>query len=152
MSTDEERREAGMRTRREVLGDAHVDRAVAAVTADAENVGSRHDMGGDIAPYFVERGTAGVYDFLRNDVPGSTPRDRDYWRDVGTLDSFYDAHMDLISVDPEFSLANPEWPIFTDPQTFPPARTVHGSHGRVGTAMECLLAPGSVVSGSTVSW
>jgi glucose-1-phosphate adenylyltransferase len=124
---------------------------VDAVTRDAQDPDSKHDMGGSIVPMLVERGEAAVYDFRDNDVPGQRECERGYWRDVGTLDSFYDAHMDLISVDPEFSLANPEWPIFTDPQVWPPARTVHGSHGRVGSAMECLLAPGSIVSGSTVS-
>jgi glucose-1-phosphate adenylyltransferase len=124
---------------------------VDAITRDAADPESKHDMGGSIVPMLVERGEAAVYDFRDNDVPGQRECERGYWRDVGTLDSFYDAHMDLISVDPEFSLANPQWPIFTDPETWPPARTVHGSAGRVGSAMECLLAPGSVVSGSTVS-
>jgi glucose-1-phosphate adenylyltransferase len=63
-----------------------------AVTADAQNPDSKHDMGGNIIPMLVERGEANVYDFRDNDVPGSTERDRGYWRDVGTLDSFYDAH------------------------------------------------------------
>ena len=127
------------------------DVLVDAVRKDAADEDSKHDMGGSIVPMLVEQGLAAVYDFGDNEVPGQRECERGYWRDVGTLDSFYDAHMDLISVDPEFSLANPDWPIFTDPQTFPPARTVHGSHGRVGSAMECLLAPGSVVSGATVS-
>src|SRR5450756_3133750 len=83
---------------------ANTDALVAAVTADADNPGSKHDMGGDIVPYFVERGTAGVYDFIHNDVPGSTDRDRDYWRDVGTLDAYYEANRDLISIHPVFNL------------------------------------------------
>jgi glucose-1-phosphate adenylyltransferase len=124
---------------------------VDAVTRDAADTESKHDMGGSIVPMLVQRGEAAVYDFRDNDVPGQRESERGYWRDVGTLDSYYDAHMDLISVDPEFSLANPQWPIYTDPETWPPARTVHGSAGRVGSAMECLLSPGSVVSGSTVS-
>ena len=61
----------------------------------------------------VERGEARVYDFATNDVPGATDRDRGYWRDVGTLDAYYDAHMDLISVSPIFNLYNQEWPIHT---------------------------------------
>ena len=71
-------------------------------------------MGGNIIPMLVERGEANVYDFRDNDVPGSTDRDRGYWRDVGTLDSFYDAHMDLIAIHPVFNLYNFEWPIYTD--------------------------------------
>ena len=89
------------------------DALVDAVTRDADADGSKHDMGGDIVPAFVGRGEAGVYDFKDNDVPGSTDRDRDYWRDVGTMDSYYDAHMDLVSPLPVFNLYNFEWPIYT---------------------------------------
>jgi glucose-1-phosphate adenylyltransferase len=118
---------------------------------DAADEHSKHDMGGSIVPMLVERGQAAVYDFGDNDVPGQRECERGYWRDVGTLDSYYDAHMDLISVDPNFSLHNPQWPVFTDQGSWPPARTVHGSAGRAGTAMESLLSPGSVVSGASVS-
>lgn len=88
------------------------DALVEAVTKDAANPDSRHDMGGDIIPAFVADGEAGVYDFIRNDVPGSTERDRGYWRDVGTIDSFYDAHTDLIAVHPIFNLYNYDWPLY----------------------------------------
>ena len=124
---------------------------VEAVRADAADEASNHDMGGNIIPMLVDRGQAHVYDFRDNEVPGTTERSRGYWRDVGTLDSFYEAHMDLISVDPAFDLANREWPIFTDQEAWPPARTVHGSAGRVGTALETLLSPGAIVSGSSVN-
>ncbi len=94
--------------------------------------GSAHDMGGDIVPSFVAAGDAAVYDFIRNDVPGSTDRDRDYWRDVGTLDAFYEAHMDLISVHPVFNLYNDQWPTFTGHRNAPPpAKFVHAGPGRV---------------------
>ena len=73
------------------------DALVEALHVDAERLDTKHDMGGDIIPYFVDQGEAGVYDFTLNEIPGSTERDRTYWRDVGTIDSFYDAHMDLIS-------------------------------------------------------
>ncbi len=69
---------------------------IEALREDAENADSKHDMGGDMVPYFVDRKDASVYDFRDNEVPGSTERDRAYWRDVGTIDQFYDAHMDLI--------------------------------------------------------
>jgi glucose-1-phosphate adenylyltransferase len=127
------------------------DVLVDAVTRDAAAETSKHDMGGSIVPMLVERGEASVYDFRDNDVPGQPDSERGYWRDVGTLDSYYDAHMDLISVSPNFSLGNRQWPIYSDPGSWPPARTVHGSAGRVGMATESLLSPGSVVSGSTVS-
>jgi glucose-1-phosphate adenylyltransferase len=127
------------------------DVLVDVLARDAADEHSKHDMGGSIVPTLVERGEAAVYDFRDNEVPGQRECERGYWRDVGTLDSYYDAHMDLISVDPNFSLHNPQWPVFTDQGSWPPARTVHGSAGRAGTAMETLLSPGSVVSGATVS-
>src|SRR3954451_23077489 len=126
------------------------DALVAAVTRDAKNEDSKHDMGGDIVPDFVSRGEAAVYDFKDNDVPASTERDRDYWRDVGTLDSYYDAHMELVSVFPVFNLYNYEWPIFTDYGPYPPAKFVHGWHGRIGHAVNSSVSPGVVVSGATV--
>ena len=74
-----------------------------------------HDMGGNIIPMLTKQGDARVYDFADNDVPGSTERDRGYWRDVGTLDSYHDAHMDLVSIHPVFNLYNRQWPILTQP-------------------------------------
>lgn len=127
------------------------DALVEAVSRDAEDPESAHDMGGDIVPSFVSRGSAGVYDFIRNDVPGSTDRDRDYWRDVGTIDSFYDAHMDLISIHPVFNLYNEQWPVFAGVRNVPPAKFVHAGAGRVGTAVDSIVSPGVVVSGAQVA-
>jgi glucose-1-phosphate adenylyltransferase len=121
-----------------------------AVTADAQDPDSKHDMGGNIIPMLVERGEANVYDFRDNDVPGSTERDRGYWRDVGTLDSFYDAHMDLIATLPVFNLYNMDWPIFTNYGSWPPAKFVHGYDDRQGRAVDSMISPGVVVSGSLV--
>ncbi|NJC73308.1 glucose-1-phosphate adenylyltransferase [Planosporangium thailandense] len=123
---------------------------VDALTRDAQDISSRHDMGGNIIPMFVERGDANVYDFRDNTVPGSTERDRGYWRDVGTLDSFYDAHMDLIAIHPIFNLYNYDWPIYTENRPWPPAKFVHGWQERVGRAIGSIVAPGAVVSGSLV--
>ncbi|MBQ1075065.1 glucose-1-phosphate adenylyltransferase [Micromonospora sp. C31] len=121
-----------------------------AVERDAEDKTSKHDMGGSIIPMLVERGEANVYDFRDNEVPGSTDRDRGYWRDVGTLDSFYDAHMDLINVHPVFNLYNFEWPIYTDQPPYPPAKFVHQWGERVGRAVASMVSPGAVISGSLV--
>ncbi|GAA1234251.1 glucose-1-phosphate adenylyltransferase [Oryzihumus leptocrescens] len=126
------------------------DVLVDAVTRDAGREGSKRDMGGDIVPDFVGRGSAWVYDFKDNPMPGSTPRDHGYWRDVGTIDSYYEAHMDLVSIHPVFNLYNYEWPIFTDYGPFPPAKFVHGSKGRVGEAVQSAVSPGVVVSGAKV--
>lgn len=130
---------------------ANADALVDAVTRDAENPVSRHDMGGDIVPYFVERGTAGVYDFIRNDVEGSTPRDRDYWRDVGTLDAYFDANQDLISINPVFNLYNQAWPLHTGYIGLPPAKFVHAGPGRLGHAADSIVSMGVIVSGATVT-
>ncbi|MGC4749756.1 glucose-1-phosphate adenylyltransferase [Micromonospora sp. DT201] len=121
-----------------------------AVERDAEDKTSKHDMGGSIIPMFVERGEANVYDFRDNEVPGSDDRDRGYWRDVGTLDSFYDAHMDLINVHPVFNLYNFDWPIYTEQPPWPPAKFVHQWGERVGRAVGSMVSPGSVISGSLV--
>jgi glucose-1-phosphate adenylyltransferase len=111
---------------------------------------SKHDMGGNIIPMLVERGEAQVYDFRDNDVPGSTERDKDYWRDVGTLDAFYEAHMDLIAVHPVFNLYNKDWPIYTAHDPLPPAKFVHNEEGRVGHAIDSFVSSGAVVSGALV--
>ncbi|TQJ61241.1 glucose-1-phosphate adenylyltransferase [Arthrobacter sp. SLBN-83] len=126
------------------------DALVDALHVDAERLDTKHDMGGDIIPYFVNRGEAGVYDFTLNEIPGSTERDRTYWRDVGTIDSFYDAHMDLISPLPVFNLYNSEWPIYTRQTTSPPAKFVRGKNNTVGTALDSIVANGVVISGGVV--
>jgi glucose-1-phosphate adenylyltransferase len=123
---------------------------VEAVSLDAADDASRHDLGGDIAPSLVARGEAEVYDFAANDVPGATDRDRGYWRDVGTLDAYYDAHMDLISVQPVFNLYNDRWPILTWHEPLPPAKFVLEAPGSVGQAIDSMVCAGVIVSGGTV--
>jgi glucose-1-phosphate adenylyltransferase len=120
-----------------------------AVTEDADDAGSKHDMGGSIVPMLVERGEAQVYDFSQNAVPGETERDKGYWRDVGTIDAFYDAHMDLISVSPIFNLYNREWPILTRPEPLPPAKFVFDDEDRRGQALDSMVCAGVVISGAT---
>ncbi|MEJ1091999.1 glucose-1-phosphate adenylyltransferase [Microbacterium istanbulense] len=126
----------------------NTDALVAAVAADGELTDSNHDMGGDIIPYFVSRGEAAYYDMKLNDVPGSSPRDRSYWRDVGTIDSFFDANMDLISTLPIFNLYNTAWPIRTQTVNAPPAKFVRDAVGRIGNAIDSIVSPGSVLSGT----
>jgi glucose-1-phosphate adenylyltransferase len=121
------------------------DVLVDALEKDAFNPNSRHDMGGDIIPMLVESGQACVYDFKRNEVPGSTARDREYWRDVGTLDSYHEAHLDLVSVNPVFNLYNTEWPIFTSHPQLPGAKFVEDASAR-----DSIVCAGSIVSGATV--
>jgi glucose-1-phosphate adenylyltransferase len=120
------------------------------VTDDAADDGSNHDMGGNIVPTLVARGEAQVYDFSRNEVPGASDVERGYWRDVGTLDAYFDAHMDLISVEPEFNLYNREWPILTWPEPLPPAKFVFDDDDRRGQALDSMVCAGVVISGATV--
>ncbi|HSE72564.1 MAG TPA: glucose-1-phosphate adenylyltransferase [Nocardioidaceae bacterium] len=121
------------------------DALVDALEKDAVNPNSRHDMGGDIIPMLVEQQQAAVYDFKDNVVPGSTERDRDYWRDVGTLDSYHEAHLDLVSVNPVFNLYNTDWPIFTSHPQLPGAKFVEDA-----TARDSIVCAGSIVSGAGV--
>jgi glucose-1-phosphate adenylyltransferase len=121
------------------------DALIDALIADAENEDSRHDMGGDIIPSFVSRGDAQVYDFTANEVPGSTERDKAYWRDVGTLDAYHEAHMDLVSVDPVFNLYNLEWPIWTYPVQMPGAKFTLD-----GVSRDSIVSHGCVVKGGSI--
>ncbi|HEX5906339.1 MAG TPA: glucose-1-phosphate adenylyltransferase [Propionibacteriaceae bacterium] len=121
------------------------DALIEALTADAKNENSRHDMGGDIIPSFVSGGNSQVYDFTANEVPGSTERDKAYWRDVGTLDAYHEAHMDLVSVDPVFNLYNLDWPIWTYPVQMPGAKFT-----REGVSRDSIVSPGCIVSGGAV--
>ena len=122
-----------------------------AVTHDAGLEDSKHDMGGDIVPWFVDRAEGAVHDFKDNDVPGSTDRDRDYWRDVGTMRSYYDAHMDAVAPLPVFNLYNDQWPIYTSHGPQPPAKLVEGQDGSSPTAVNSILSPGVVIAGGTVT-
>lgn len=130
----------------------NTDALIDALKADAADPDSKHDMGGNIMPWFVERGECGVYDFMDNHVPGATDRDRDYWRDVGTLDAYYEANMDLISVHPIFNLYNFKWPTLTYMNAaLPPAKFVYaGEDGRLGQAIDSLVSAGVIVSGGQV--
>jgi glucose-1-phosphate adenylyltransferase len=123
---------------------------VEAVTVDAAAETSRHDLGGDIIPRLVDLGEAYVWDFEESIVPGVSGIEHGYWRDVGTLDAYYDAHMDLISVAPVFNLYNEEWPILTLPEPLPPAKFVLEEPGRTGMAVDSMVCAGVVVSGGVV--
>ena len=123
------------------------DRLLEILQVDAEDEDSRHDIGGDIIPRFVACGDANFYDFADNEVPGTTDRDRGYWRDVGTLDSYYRANMDLVSVHPIFNLYNRLWPIYTAASQLPPAKFVFEESGRTGQAVDSIVGAGSIISG-----
>jgi glucose-1-phosphate adenylyltransferase len=120
---------------------------IEALHLDAAHADSRHDMGGNIIPLLVEAGEASVYDFADNQVPGATDRDRGYWRDVGTIDSYYEASMDLVSVHPYFNLYNREWPIYTTIPVLPPAKFVFEDESRTGRALNSIVSPGAIITG-----
>lgn len=119
------------------------DVLIEALEADAKDPASLHDMGGDIVPALVAQQQAAVYDFKENDVPGALGADRSYWRDVGTIDSYHDAHLDLVSASPEFNLYNQQWPIYSLPAQLPGAKFVHGASVR-----DSIVCAGSIVSGA----
>jgi len=121
------------------------DALVEMLTLDAEADVTKHDMGGDIIPAFVREKQCGVYDFFDNVVPGATEKDRNYWRDVGSIDAFHAAHMDLVSVVPEFNLYNNKWRIFTDQAQLPGAKFTLG-----GTAESSIVTNGCIISGGDV--
>ena len=126
------------------------DVLVEALKKDAADDGSRHSMGGDIIPMLVRERAAHAYDFLQNKVPGASAHDLGYWREVGTLDSYFDAHMDLCAVHPVFNLYNDRWPILTHVPSQPPAKFVHDDGDRVGHAINSVISNGVIVSGGLV--
>ena len=119
------------------------------ITRDAESEDSRHDLGGDIIPALVDEGAARVYDFAGNVVPGQREEEKGYWRDVGTIDAYFEANMDTITVDPVFSFYNAEWPIYTHRPPLPPAKFVFDEDERRGGAFESIVGAGVIVSGAT---
>jgi glucose-1-phosphate adenylyltransferase len=123
---------------------------VEALRKDAADENSGHSIGGDIIPGLVRDGAAHVYDFLQNKVPGADARDQGYWREVGTIDSYFEAHMDLCAIHPVFNLYNNKWPILTHVPAEPPAKFVHEDGERAGRAFNSLISNGVVVSGALV--
>lgn len=118
---------------------------IEALKLDAGDEGSVHDMGGSVIPMLVRDGCAHVYDFADNEVPGATERDRGYWRDVGTVDTYYEANMDLVTVHPVFNLYNRQWPIYTSHPQLPPAKFVEG-----GKAEESIVSAGVILASASV--
>jgi glucose-1-phosphate adenylyltransferase len=120
------------------------------LAADAEDENSRHDIGGNLIPKMVDTGLAHVYDFSANEVPGVTDRERGYWRDVGHLDAYFDASMDLVATEPIFNLYNSQWPIYTASVTSPPAKVVAVADHGSGQIADSILSNGVIVSGGYV--
>jgi glucose-1-phosphate adenylyltransferase len=121
-----------------------------AVTEDAADESSGGDIGGDLIPAMVDMGRARVHDFAAFSVAGQHEREHGYWRDVGTLDAYFEAAMDLVATEPAFDLYNQEWPIYSANIPLPPAKTVLDEPGRTGIAINSMLSDGSIVSGAEV--
>jgi len=122
------------------------------ISRDAAQENSAHDFGKSILGELHRRARVFVYDFAQNEVPGMEPKERGYWRDVGTVDTYFQANLDLVDVDPVFNLYNFKWPLFTQAQTYPPAKFVFADQatGRVGYATDSLVSEGCIVSGGHV--
>ena len=126
------------------------DALMGALGKDAADDGSGHSVGGDIIPRLVRERAAHVYDFRQNQVPGAEQREAGYWREVGTIDSYFDAHMDLCAVHPVFNLDNRWWPILTHVPPDPPAKFAYDD-GQAGQAIDSVVCNGVIVSGGLVS-
>ena len=127
------------------------DVLVEALGKDEADEDSRHSIGGDLIPRLVRERAAHVYDFRQNKVPGAEPREAGYWREVGTIDSYFEAHMDLCAVHPVFNLYNRRWPILTHVPPDPPAKFVHDDGEMLGRATDSVVSNGVIVSGGMVS-
>jgi glucose-1-phosphate adenylyltransferase len=108
------------------------------------------DIGGHVIPALTRQGVAHVYDFSKNIVPGQDDRERGYWRDVGTIDSYFAANMDLIAPLPAFNLYNDDWPVYTFRGAEPPAKVSRGPAYEPPFVDGSLLCQGSIVSGAHV--
>jgi len=118
--------------------------------ADAARPDSSHDFGRDILPSLIQRAHVFAYDFQTNEIPGEDPSAATYWRDVGTLDAYYEANMDLRSVSPSLNLYNREWPVRTASYADPPAKFTFDDENRRGHAIDSIVSGGCILAGGTV--
>jgi glucose-1-phosphate adenylyltransferase len=123
---------------------------LAELYADAQNVKSSHDFGKDILPGIIRRADVYAYDFMNNRIPGDPPEVKPYWRDVGTVDAFYEANLDLRAVTPALNLYNAQWPLGPTREMYPPAKFVFDLDGRRGHAIDSIVSGGCIISGGVV--
>jgi glucose-1-phosphate adenylyltransferase len=124
----------------------NTDVLLKALMTDAEDPDSKHDFGHNILPAMLGKRKMMAYSFVDENKQQAL-----YWRDVGTLDAYYDANMDLCSISPTFNLYDVEWPIRTRVRQYPPAKFVFGEPGRTGTAVNSVITAGVIISGASVS-
>jgi glucose-1-phosphate adenylyltransferase len=118
-----------------------------ALLRDSEDLQSQHDFGRNVIPSMIDRYAVYAYDFLDNVVPGEDESGRGYWRDVGNIESYFEASMDLRAVSPKLNLYNYEWPIRSTLLQYPPVKFVFDEEGRRGAAIDSIVANGAVLSG-----
>ena len=106
---------------------------------------SNHDFGKDIIPAMIQKDQVFAFDFSQGDRGGTG-----YWRDVGTIDAYFEANMDMVSLMPQLNLYDPQWPILTYHPPYPPAKTVHAEEGRTGTVVNSIVSNGCIISGGSV--
>jgi glucose-1-phosphate adenylyltransferase len=123
----------------------NTDVLIPVLLKDAEDTKSSHDFGKDILPKMVDEYRVYAYDFV-----DENKKEALYWRDVGTLEAFYEANMDIVSVSPVFNLYDSDWPIRTHQRQYPPAKFVFAETGRTGTAIDSIVSAGCIVSGGSV--
>ena len=123
---------------------------IEALHKDAADDDSGHSMGGNIIPRLARERAAHAYDFRRNEVPGAGAYDRCYWRELGTIDSYFRAHMDICAVNPPLNLYNDRWPIVTRVSCQPPAKFVHEGGDRPGQTVASVVSAGAIVSGGLI--
>ena len=117
---------------------------------DSKDKNSDHDFGKNILPKMFPEGNVFVYDFSQNFIPGLEEEEKGYWKDVGTLDTYWEANMDLVGVHPHFNLYNKKWPVLTYIPPLPPAKFVHFSDLRTGHAINSMISSGAIISGALV--
>ncbi len=117
---------------------------------DSKDKYSDHDFGKNILPKMFPEGNVFVYDFSQNFIPGLEEEEKGYWKDVGTLDTYWEANMDLVGVHPHFNLYNKKWPVLTYIPPLPPAKFVHFSDLRTGHAINSMISSGAIISGALV--
>jgi glucose-1-phosphate adenylyltransferase len=123
----------------------NTDTLLKALIADADDTESKHDFGHNILPNMLGKKKMMAYSFVDENKQQAL-----YWRDVGTLDAYYDANMDLCSVSPTFNLYDKSWPIRTRQRQYPPAKFVFGEPGRSGMAVNSIITAGVIISGASV--
>ena len=123
----------------------NTDVLIPVLLKDAEDPESSHDFGKDILPKMVDDYRIYSYDFV-----DENKKEAHYWRDVGTLEAFYEANMDIVSVSPVFNLYDSDWPIRTDQRQYPPAKFVFAEEGRTGAAVDSIVSAGCIISGGMV--